>query len=82
MIDYSDLYNKLVKNWPGITKYINKNDIISKTKSKEQNYNPNRNTKKFSYMAIVMKSFIMCDYNKKLDRNKNRKIKLKKLGIY
>jgi len=84
MVDYDDLYDRLVKNWPNIDNFIDKKEIISKTKSKSHNYNPNSNTKEF-YMALVMKSFIIKDSELNKDRIKkanNRIKKLNQLGIY
>ena len=85
MVDYDDLYDRLVKNWPAIVGFVDKQDIINKTKSKSHHYNPNKNTKKFDYMALIMKSCIMNDYRNTQDRIKkinNRIKKLNQLGIY
>ena len=85
MIDYSDLYDKLVSKWPNIEDYVDKKDIIHKTKSKSHNFNPNKGTKEIIYIATVMKGFLAYDYKKNLDRikkSKNRIKKLNQLGIY
>ena len=85
MVDYDDLYNKLVKNWPNVDDFIDKKDIISKTKSKSHNYNPNSNTKEFDYMALVMKSIMIYEYKLNEERIKkanNRIKKINQLGIY
>ena len=73
MLDFDDLYERLVKN-SGITGFINKKDIINKTKLHHyHHYKPNKNTKEFDYMALVMKSCIMNNY-------KNTQYRIKKIN--
>ena len=89
MVDYDDLYDKITKNWPNVVDFINKDDIINKTKSREPSYNPKNNAKlgvsgPFPYFAQVMKSYIFKDVKDNQDRMKiinNRIEKLNQLGI-
>ena len=85
MLDFDDLYERLVKN-SGITGFINKKDIINKTKLHHyHHYKPNKNTKEFDYMALVMKSCIMNNYKNtqyRIKKINNIIKKLNKLGIY
>jgi len=85
MVDYDDLYDKLLKMmFNGASNFINRNYIINKTKSKEQYYNPKLNTNPFPYFSTVMKHIIMVELKKnqvKITRINNRIKKLKKLGI-
>ena len=82
LIDYDDLYDRLVKNWPNIGNFIEREEIIKKTKSKSHNYNPNRNTKEITYIATIMKSYMAYDYKKNLDRLRIVNNRINKLGIY
>lgn len=80
MIDYDNLYDRLFKYWR-VKNFTNKVEVIKKCKSFEHKFDPNKGTKKLTYMAIVMKSCMMREYKKKQDRIKNRIKKLNKLGI-
>jgi hypothetical protein len=85
MVDYDDLYDKLLKMmFNGASNFINRNYIINKTKSKEQYYNSKLNTNPLPYFSTVMKHTIMVELKKnqvKITRINNRIKKLKKLGI-
>ena len=84
IVDYDDLYDKLAPLIGRNMNFINRNDIINVTKSKEQYYNPKLNPNPFPYFSTVMKHIIMVELKKNQDRitRINSRIKkLKKLGI-
>lgn len=85
IVDYDNLYDKITNNWGyNISKFINKDDIINKTKSKEIYYNPKLSTNPLPYFSTLMKHMILNEVNKKHERISkiNKRIKkLKRLGI-
>lgn len=76
-IDYSLLYDKVIKHWSHLNPYINKDDIIEKTRIKESIYNSTRRCSIETYLATIMRSYIVQEYvqnKKRIDRD--TKIKL------
>lgn len=85
MVDYDDLYDKIINNWGySVSRFISKDDIINQTKSREQYYNPQLNSNPLPYFSTVMKNMILYDVKKKhesISKINKRIKKLKRLGI-